>query len=350
VGKTPLFEFESADREIVSARVSILLPVWNAEATLATALRSVERQSETRWECIIVDDGSTDRSHSIAASFVGRDPRFRLVSRDHAGLIPTLNAGIALCDAPLVARMDADDWMHRDRLRRQCAALELDSDLEAVGCFVRIFPRRGLSEGRLAYERWLLSLADAQTIWRDRFIECPIAHPTLMIRRDRLERLEYRERGWPEDYDLILRLLRAGPVVGTVPERLHGWRDLPSRLSRTDPRYDLARFTDCRAWHLSRDFLGESGEYLLWGHGRTGRALRGALSRLGHRVTSIVEVHPRRIGNTIHGAPVVSPHALETRPPYPIVVSVAGSGPRGEIRAALDKMGFREGLDYVCAA
>ena len=338
------------DQDRVTPRVSILLPVWNAADTLATALRSIQRQTERDWECVVVDDGSTDESPSIAVDFARADPRFRLERREHSGLIPTLNAGIAFCTAPLVARMDADDWMHRDRLRRQRARLDSAKELEAVGCFVRIFPRESLSEGRRAYEGWLSSLGDRQAIWRDRFIECPIAHPTLMIRRARLEALRYRDRGWPEDYDLILRLLRAGPVIGMLPDRLHGWRDHPDRLSRSDPRYDLDRFTDCRAWHLSRDFLGDREAYVLWGYGRTGRALRNSLSRHGHTPASIVEVHPRRIGNRIHGAPVIEPNALMSQAPYPIIVSVAGSGPRGEIRAALDRMGFTEGLDYVCAA
>ena len=272
------------------------------------------------------------------------------MATDHAGLIPALNTGISLCRAPLIARMDADDWMHRDRLARQSAALDAAPELDAAGCFVRIFPRRGMSDGQRAYERWLNTLVDRETIWRDRFIECPIAHPTLMIRRERLTELGYQDHGWPEDYDLLLRLLRMGPVVGNVPERLHGWRDQPNRLSRTDPRYAIARFSDCRAWHLSRSFLQGNAKYVLWGYGRTGRALRSALFDLGHRPAAIVEVHPRRIGNTIHGAPVVPLDTLKVRPPHPIVVSVAGSRPRGEIRAALAGMGFEEGLDFVCAA
>ncbi len=331
-------------------RVTVLMPVWNADATLATALRSVARQTERDFECLIVDDGSTDDSARVAASFARSDARFRLLARSHEGIVASLEAGLDEARAPLVARFDADDWMRRDRLAKQAALLDARPGLQAVGGGVRLFPREGLREGRRAYERWLNGLDSPERIWRERFIECPVAHPALMIRRERLATLRYRDRDWPEDYDLLLRLLRDGPVVGTVPERILGWRDLPTRLSRTDPRCRLDRFTACRAWHLSRDFLAAAPEYLLWGHGATGKALRRQLESLGRRPAAIVEVHPGRLGNAIAGAPVVPIEILAERPPYPLVVSVAGSRPRGEIRARLDEYGYREGLDYVCAA
>lgn len=331
-------------------RVTVLMPVWNARATLETALRSVARQTEGDLECLVVDDGSTDDSLPLAEDFARRDARFRVLRRPHAGIVASLEAGLDQARSPLVARLDADDWMRRDRIEKQAAVLDARRALQAVGSGVRLFPRAGLRDGRREYERWLNGLDTPARIWRERFIECPVAHPTLMIRRERLATLRYRDRGWPEDYDLVLRLLREGPVVGTVPERLLGWRDLPTRVSRTDPRCALDRLTACRAWHLSRDFLDGSPSYLLWGHGSTGKALRHALLSLGHRAAAIVEVHPGRLGNEIEGAPVVPVDALEERPPYPLVVSVAGSNPRGEIRARLGEYGYREGFDYVCAA
>jgi len=331
-------------------RVSVLLPVWNAEATLATALSSLARQTLQDWECLIVDDGSGDGSLSIASRFARADSRFRLIPRQHTGLVETLNSGIEACRAPLVARMDADDWMRSDRLERQANALDASPSLDAIGCFVRLFPRSALTDGRRAYEDWLGSLCDAETIWRERFIECPVAHPTLMIRQPRLSALRYRDHGWPEDWDLMLRLLRAGPTIGNVPIRLLGWRDRRDRLSRVDPRYELARFTECRAWHLHRDFLQGTTDYVLWGHGPTGRKLKRALAELGHHPSAIIDVHPRRIGNEIHGAPVVPPQWLSERAPSRLIISVAGKGPRGEIRSTLARTGFREGIDYVCAA
>ena len=331
-------------------KISVLLPVRDAEATLAGCLRSIERQRLRDFECVLVDDGSIDGSLELARRFARRDPRFRVVPGPRAGLVPALRLGSEHCRAPLVARMDADDWMHRDRLALQVAALESRPELDAVGCFVRIFPRAGLRPGRRDYERWLRSLADPTAIWLDRFVECPIAHPTLAIRRSVLAAHPYRDRDWPEDYDLLLRLLRKGPRVGNVARRLVGWRDHPRRLSRRDARYGLDRFTACRAWHLSRDFLAGHDEYVLWGHGRTGRALRKALRTHGHSPARIVDVHPRRLGESIHGALVIPPEALASHRDRPIVVSVSGPRPRARIRSALASMGFREGEHFVVAA
>ena len=88
----------------MTPRVSILLPVWNAGKTLASCLRSLERQRESGWECVLADDGSIDDSLALARDFAARDPRFRVTARTHEGLVATLNAGAESCRAPLVAR------------------------------------------------------------------------------------------------------------------------------------------------------------------------------------------------------------------------------------------------------
>ncbi len=329
--------------------VSVLLPVRDAEATLETALRSVARQSEARFECIIVDDACSDGSRRIAGEFAAGDPRFQVIEGAGLGLVAALQRGLEACTAPFIARMDADDWMHRERLALQLEWLDRDPTLSGVGCQVRLFPRP-LGAGMRRYENWLAGIETPDDVAREAFIECPIAHPTLMMRSDVLRRVGYRDQGWPEDHDLILRLLASGARLGVVPRRLHGWRDEPSRLSRNHPAYRLARFSACRAHFLARGFLAAADQYVLWGYGETGRALCRDLARLGKRPAQIVEVHPRRIGNEIQGARVVAPESLARRAEFPIIVSVSGAGPRGEIRAALGQMNYVEVRDFICAA
>jgi glycosyltransferase involved in cell wall biosynthesis len=330
-------------------RVSVLLPARNAAATLAPCLRSLRRQTFPDWECLLVDDGSADSTRTIALETSARDPRFHVLSIPHSGLIAALNTGLRRCRGQYVARMDADDVMHRDRLAAQIRMLETDRDLAGVGCHVRIFPRAAMSPRRREYETWLNGLRSADDVARDAFVECPVAHPSLMMRRE-MAALGYRDCGWPEDYDLILRALRAGLRVGIVPRRLLGWRDGRDRLSRTDPRYALRRFVACKAHHLASAFLHAREEYILWGYGGTGRVLRRALAELGKTPSHIVEVKPSRLGRLIHGAPVIPPEALPELRGARVVVSVARVGPRTEIRRALSAMGFLEGTDYVCAA
>ena len=331
-------------------RVSILLPAWNAAPTLPACLHSLQRQSEARWHCVIVDDGSQDGTLACAHRFAARDSRFEIVSTPHRGVVAALNTGLHRCRAPLIARMDADDLMHRHRLAAQAQALRDDPRLAAIGCHVRLFPRRHLRPGRRAYERWLNSLDSAERVRQDAFVECPVAHPTLMMRRATLLELGYRDRGWPEDYDLLLRALARGWRVGVVPRRLLSWRDAPQRLSRTHPAYELDRFTACKAAFLADYFLKDTDAYVLWGYGSTGKALRRALLGHGKTPSHIVELHPGRLGKRIHGAPVVPPQALPSLPRHPLIASVAGQQARGEIRDALGGMGFVDGRDFVCAA
>jgi len=331
-------------------RISVLLPARDAAATLAACLASVERQRERGFECIVVDDGSRDATRAIAAAFARRDARFRVVATPPRGLVAALNEGLALCRAPLVARMDADDLMHRDRLAAQAAALDADPTLAGVGCHVRCFPRAGLQGGLRDYEAWLRTIDTAWRVAVERFVECPLPHPTWMLRREVATALGYRDCGWAEDYDLLLRLFASGRRMGVVPRRLLAWREGASRLWRTHGAYAPDRFVACKAHHLAHGPLRHADAYLLWGHGESGRALRRALEVEGKRAAAIVEIHPRRLGNVIHGAPVVRPEAIPSQPRLPLVAAVSGAVARGEIRSMCTRLGLRESLDYWITA
>lgn len=327
--------------------VTVLLPAFDAEPTLGVCLSSLLAQTERRWRCVLVDDGSRDGTLARARTFAARDARIEVVATEHRGLVAALATGLARSTTPFVARMDADDVMHPERLAAELAALDASPRLAAVGCHVRLFPA---APGMREYERWLNAIASPSQVRTEAFVECTVAHPTLVVRTAVLRALGYRDVGWPEDYDLVLRLLAAGHELGVVPRRLLAWRDGPSRLSRTDPRYALARFTACKAAFLATGLLAQDDTYVLWGHGATGRALRHALAAHGKRPSHVVEVHPRRLGQCIDGARVVDVDALRTLARRPVVVSVAGVAPRTRIRAAMTRMGFVETRDFVCAA
>lgn len=328
----------------------MLLPVRDAAGTLAATLASVARQTERDFECIVVDDGSRDASAAIVAALAAEDPRFVLVRQPRHGLVAALCAGVGRCRGEFIARMDGDDLMRRARLARQLAALVAAPDLAAVGCHVRPLPRAREGAGRGEYDAWLGTIRTADDVRREAFVECPLAHPTWLVRASVLHAHPYREVPWPEDYDVLLRWLAAGLRVGVVPERLLAWREHPARLSRSDPRYGLDRFLAAKVHFLCTGFLAAHAEFVLWGYGSTGRALVAALRGHGRRPVAIVELHPGRIGNTIAGAPVIPPAALVSLPRRPLLVSVVGVGPRAEIRSELAGFGYRDGVDFLCVA
>lgn len=346
---------EGAGRGFDSSRasaphLSVLLPVHQAVRTLPAALRSLQRQTEPNWHCVLVDDGSDDGSWDVALAAAREDARFEPVRQSHAGIVAALQRGLALCRGEFVARMDADDLAHRERFAAQLAPFTGDAGLAAVGSHVRLFPRQSLGAGWRRHEAWLNSLRTEEDIRRNAFVESPLVHPTLIFRRGVLEQFPYRECGWPEDYDLLLRLLAAGQRIGTVPRRLLAWRDHEARLTRTHAAYRQEQLTECRAHHLAGGILASRIDYLLWGYGGTGRQLARALAAQGRRPTGIVEVHRGRLGNRILGAPVLSPEELPPPGEIPLLASVAGCRPRQQIRQYLDERGWREGLDYLCTA
>jgi len=345
-------------------KISILLPCRDAAPFLPECIASLEAQTEPRFEALVLDDGSGDETSEILGAWAERDARVRRVEREGEGLVPALRAMAVAARGTFLARMDADDVAHPPRLERQRVLLEARPRVAACGTRVRYVPRSGLGSGTLRYETWLNGLTEPAELARDLFVECPIAHPTLMIRRRVFEDVgAYRDFDGPEDYDLVLRVAAAGHDLANVPEVLHDWRVGEHRLSGRSSRYSPAAFRRLKASYLET-LLPAGRPLVIWGAGKVGKAFARVWLEGGRaRLAAFVDLDPRKIGQTIHSAPVVSPAELpEPRtagsgstgahrpgPPY-VLVAVGSPGARGEIRVALAEMGFRELEDYRAVA
>ena len=334
--------------------ISVLLPVYNAAATLEGAVRSLLCQTFRDFETVAVDDGSSDESPLVLQRLRDADPRVRPIFCPHKGLIAALNTGLRYVRGDLIARMDADDGSHPRRLERQVQVLTEHPEVSVVGCRVRSFPRSRVRGGFRVYEEWLNGLTTHEDMVREIFIESPLPHPSVLMRRADLEELGgYQDHGWPEDYDLWLRFYIAGKRFAKVPETLYFWREGPTRLSRTDSRYSIENFLRAKAHYLVRGPL-QGRIALIWGAGKTGRRLSKHLLREGARIAAFVDVDPKKIGRSVRGIGIYPPSDLRCRweeTDHPFLLSAVSSREaRALIRAYLKDMGLEEGRDFLCVA
>lgn len=215
----------------------------------------------------------------------------------------------------------------------------------------RVLPARAGAGGARRSERWLNGLVTAEAAARDVFVECPLPHPTLVARRKAVELAGgYRDRGWPEDYDLVLRLWAIGGRFRNVEPVVLRWREHPARASRTAPAYSQEAFVRCKVHHLRRSLLAGWEGVVVWGAGPVGKAFARELRRQGEGVCAFVDVDPDKIGHTVLGAPVVP---VEEAPRFAhafALGAVAGEEARERIRAVVAAQGRREGADFVAAA
>jgi glycosyltransferase involved in cell wall biosynthesis len=336
-------------------KLSVLLPCYNASGTLNEALYSLTCQTLSDFEIIAVDDGSTDGTLQMLQALALKDTRLRILPRSHEGIVSTLNAGLELCTALYVARMDADDCAHPERLEKQASFLDAHPEVGVVSCWVAGFPAGQVRQGFTIYMEWLNSLLRNDDIRREIFVESPLPHPSLTIRRELLQQVGgYQDHGWAEDYDLLLRLYLAGARFAKLPEVLLEWREHPQRLTRTDSRYSLENFLRAKAFYLTLGPLAGRDGVIIWGAGMVGRRLGKQLARLGAPLVAYIDIDPRKIGRTRRGLPILPPDALPNwwgRFANPVILTAVGArGARPLIRQRLIEMGFQEGQDWWSAA
>ena len=331
--------------------VSVFMPCYNAAETVEEALDSISRQTLSDFEVVAVDDGSTDSTLATLRDWAGGDARFRVLSRPHGGVIAAANAGWEACRAPYLARMDADDHAHPQRLARQVAFLDEHPGVAAVSSLVKAFPEDQVREGFRIYIRWLNSLVTNEDIRREMFIESPLPNPSVTMRADWMKRMGgYQKIGWPEDYDLWLRMYLAGARFAKIPEVLLEWREHPKRITRTDSRYSLENFIRAKAHYLARGPLTGRDAVIVWGAGMMGRRLSKHLQRQNVPLVVFVDIDPKKIGRTRRGLPIIPPEDLLDwwgRYENPVVLAAVGArGARQLIRGRLNAMGLREGVDW----
>lgn len=208
------------------AEIDIVMPVYNCERYLAQSIDSVLAQHFKNWRLIVVDDCSTDQTEEIVQCYAARDPRIILTKGEHKGVAAAINTGLALVEAPFVARLDGDDIALPERLQVQYDFMTQHPRVLVLGsCATLINERDRLLRPRRVPTGWERIRETLKTR------NC-LCHPTVLIRTEALRQVGgYRDKfQTSQDYDLWLRLSEIGKIEN-LPQSLLLYRRHSSQVS-----------------------------------------------------------------------------------------------------------------------
>ncbi len=353
-------------------KVSVLMPVWNGADCVSGTLNSLLAQSFTDFEILAVDDGSTDETLAILHSYADKDARVRPLSVAHGGIVHALNSGLAHIRSDYIARMDADDECHPDRLALQVAYLDAHPETGLVASRVT-FGGDAKAKGFMHYIDWSNSLLEHEELSLARFRESPLVHPSVMFRKHLIAlHGPYAEGPFPEDYELWLRFFAAGVRMHKLPQHLLIWNDPPHRLTRTHDNYSDDAFAALRARYLVAHIeeqmtlrgqaslrgqmsLCEQTSHIhnrpiyILGAGRMSRRRARHLLDHGIDITAWVDVDPKKVGNIVEGRRVLG---LDQMPPPNTALFLAFLAQHGAADALVDLLfsrGYVQGVDFILA-
>lgn len=315
---------------MTDARVTVVMPVYNAQPYLDAALHSLRTQTFEAFEAFLVDDGSSDDSLDILERHAREDARFHVLRQgDNQGVVAALNRGCQAANAPYLAICHADDINHPERLTKQVAFLDSHPEVGLIGSSIRYINLEGKPLMVQVYPQepplvgWTLYFNNA------------LAHPVVMMRRDIFEQVgAYREGTFlVEDYDLWLRM-EPLTQVANLPDVLLDYRQSGMNLSARYKEHvpDLCR--DLLQHYLAVN-LGLKLEPTLKPHlyrmtthlkTREPAILRG----LARHITQMVDIYSRKRGLDtsarwhLHGNAAVKILALiaQTRPNPPAMLDL----------------------------
>ena len=232
-------------------RISVVMPVYNAEKYLSDAISSILQQTFNDFELIVIDDGSNDRSPGIIEAFAKKDRRLVVHRQKNSGLIASLNRACSLARGTFIARMDADDVSLPYRFERQVDFLEKHPDIGLLGTWIQDIGPAG-QPGPI----WPLPTTPDSIRWFLMFGNC-IAHPSIMARRELIQGLRYRnEARHVEDYDLWIRM-SAVSRLANLPEVLLKYRVVGQSVSSRNLSEQQEQATRLRS-RLRTDVLNSS--------------------------------------------------------------------------------------------
>lgn len=251
--------------------ISVIMPVFNGETYIETAIKSILNQTFTDFEFIIVDDGSTDNSNSIIKQF--HDSRIKFIQNEkNLGLINSLNIAISHANGKYIARMDHDDVSMLNRFEKQIHFLENNQEYGLIGSWVEVIPK---SHAPIHYHTDYNSIRFAMAFY------CPFIHPTVMIRKSILNELDViydKNYLHAEDFELWSRIIQKTKVCNIDIELLQ-YRIHETQISSIHKSHQIQIASKIKEKYIN-SILGEHTQIFLDAFNTNDKLLKSRLNAL----------------------------------------------------------------------
>ena len=194
--------------------ITILMPVRNGEKYIKESIDSILKQTFTDFELLIMDDGSTDRTVERIERYT--DERIRLIRRKH-NFIRNLNEGLELALGAYIARMDADDIMHTERLRIQLKRMKKNPNITVCGTWAKIFSDKGNERNVFHFGHEIICEPVLELLKYNMLL-----HPSVMVKKEFFfnHHIKYQNYPYVEDYKLWFDIAKAGGILFVEPQEL----------------------------------------------------------------------------------------------------------------------------------
>jgi glycosyltransferase involved in cell wall biosynthesis len=335
--------------KIIQPEVSVILPFHQDETTLHDAIESIYNQHFELWELLLINNNADQTSEEIATYWQSKDERIHVLHEKNQGIAFALNAGLKSAHGNFIARMDADDISFPDRLSKQVSFLHNHPEIDVVASQTQFHSIIKKSLGYELYVQWQNKIITPEEHFLSRFVESPLAHPSVMFRKKLIEMYgTYSTGNVPEDYELWLRWMDNGVNFYKIPELLLQWKDHPQRLSRVQDNYSEMAFHRIKCHYLSkyiRKNTSHEKHIVICGNSSNCRKKATVLSETGINIYGYTDVKvPKNVGYSF-----ISISEITEPEKWFIVNMITKRGVGDSIKQHFLPLGFREGKDFILA-
>lgn len=282
-------------------RISVLMPVFNAEKWLFETISSIQNQTFEAWELIAVDDFSSDNSLNTLELLAQKDPRITVLKNKEKGIIPALQLSLSVAQGEYISRFDADDLMPPNRLQLFYEEIASKRQVIVTGK-VEYFSQNEVSDGYRRYEQWLNQRVEKNDFYEHIYRECVVASPNWIARKDEIITHKiFDEIQYPEDYDMVFQWFVKGFSIIGLPQTTLRWREHPQRTSRNSIVYDQERFFELKLRWWKKHNTKKYPFVAVLGAGRKGKLVCKYLKNLQ---LSLYDLHFSLYNQPIEGLKV----------------------------------------------